>query len=199
MIGVENRVMIFFKHYEGDQERVKILCVQYWGWKQGKNFQIKNPGELGDENVDPKSLSVPWGAQTRTNLENWRLIYQTILKLRDEFKFYASLIYLLLILFLPSSPKIFHKIVFNATRMLTLLPCMKSNYIEDTKGAISMEQNKRLGVISGKMTIMKNKRADYEELLRADVSMGKKKSKLKKKILVSSLRSCIISLLYIYF
>ena len=68
---------------------------------------------------------------------------------------------------------------------------MKSNYIEVTKGAISMEQNKRLGVISGKMTIMKNKRADYEELLRADVSMGKKKSKLKKKILVSSLKSCI--------
>ena len=40
-----------FEHYEGDQDRVKILCVQYWGWKQGKTFQRKNPGELGDENV----------------------------------------------------------------------------------------------------------------------------------------------------
>ena len=42
-----------FEHYEGDQDRVKILCVQYWGWKQGKTFQRKNPGELGNENVDP--------------------------------------------------------------------------------------------------------------------------------------------------
>ena len=47
MIRDENRVMIVLNIMNGNQDRVKILCVQYREWKQGSDkFQRKNSGEF---------------------------------------------------------------------------------------------------------------------------------------------------------
>ena len=47
-----------FEHYEGDQDRVKILCVQYWECKQ-KNLE-KNPRRTCECKRGPKIVPYTW-------------------------------------------------------------------------------------------------------------------------------------------
>ena len=79
---------------------------------------------------------------------------------------------------------------------------VQSHYIEFVHGPIFMEKNVIFGLILGWLEILKQKLADYEQLLMAVFScfQGKKIFKMFfKNIVASALKSCPIPFLYIFF
>ena len=56
MIGVENRVMIVLNIMKGMKTGSKYYVFNIGVENRVKIFRKKNPGELGDENVDPDTF-----------------------------------------------------------------------------------------------------------------------------------------------